>query len=132
MTEQIEHLSIKRVTPEGKQNKEDIIIKEFPLTIILNGQELVTLLCSPADLKYLAVGYLLSEGFINAKEEIKNITTDNQRGVAHVETSTKDESGGEVIFKRLITSGCGRGASFLTASDASAMAKVQSRSEVFA
>jgi len=130
VTDQIEQLPIKRFTREGKHDAEDVIIREFPLTIILNGQELVTLLCSPTDLKYLAVGYLFSEGLINSKEEIKNVTVDDQRGIARVETTADRESDGEVIFKRLITSGCGRGASFLTAADAENLAKVQSETAI--
>jgi FdhD protein len=56
-----ERLPIQRVTKEGKKDTEDIVIRELPLTIILNDRELVTLLCSPTDLKYLTIGFLFSE-----------------------------------------------------------------------
>jgi formate dehydrogenase assembly factor FdhD len=54
----VERVPIQRATKEGKKDTEGIVIKELPLTIILNNQELVTLLCSPTDLKYLAIGFL--------------------------------------------------------------------------
>ena len=34
------------------------VAREFALTVILNNREIVTLLCSPADLDYLAAGFL--------------------------------------------------------------------------
>ena len=59
--EHVEKLNIQRHTNDGVEDIEDVVIIEAPLTIILNNQELVTLLCSPIDLKYLAIGYLFSE-----------------------------------------------------------------------
>jgi len=47
----IEKFPILRVTEQGRSEEEDIITVEFALTIILNNQELVPLLCSPTDLK---------------------------------------------------------------------------------
>ena len=36
---------------------EDIVVIEYPLTIYLNDEELVTLLCSPASLEFLVIGF---------------------------------------------------------------------------
>ncbi len=124
-----ERLPIQRVTKEGKKDTEDLVTRELPLTIILNNQELVTLLCSPTDLKYLAIGFLSSEGLVKSKDEIKKITVDDQRGVVRVETEEDKESANELIFKRFITSGCGRGTSFYSATDATGQ-KVESQLEV--
>jgi len=118
---------IQRVTKEGKNDTEDLVTREIALTIILNNRELVTLLCSPSDLKYLAVGFLSSEGLVKSKDEIKKITVDEQRGVVRVETEEDKEFANELIFKRFITSGCGRGASFYSAADIQGQAKVESQ-----
>jgi len=118
---------IQRVTKEGKKDTEDVVTRELPLTIILNNRELVTLLCSPADLRYLAVGFLSSEGLVKGKDEIKKITVDDQRGVVRVETEEDEEFANELIFKRFITSGCGRGSSFYSAADVQGQAKVESQ-----
>ena len=61
MEDEIQKLSIIRVTEKDRNTIEDLVTRELPLTIILNNQELVTLLCSPKNLKYLAVGFLSSE-----------------------------------------------------------------------
>ena len=127
----IESFPIQRVTKEGKEDAEDIVTRELPLTIILSNQELVTLLCSPTDLKYLAIGFLASEGLLRSKDEIRKIIVDDQRGVVRVETEGDKEPAGELLFKRLITSGCGRGASFYSAADAAGQ-KVESRMEISA
>ena len=128
----IERFSILRVTEEGKKDTEDIITKEFPLTIILNNQELVTLLCSPTDLKYLAVGFLFSEGLLKSKDEIKKIIVDDRRGVVRVETEGDKGITNQLISKRLITSGCGKGASFYSAADIQGLAKIQSQLRISA
>lgn len=125
-------LFIERVTREGRQEVEDFVAEEMPLTIILNNQELVTLLCSPEDLNYLAVGFLVSEGLLKTKEEIKRVLVDNHRGVVRVETTKENAEAGELIFKRLITSGCGRGASLSRAVNAGEMGKVTSEKKITA
>ena len=117
MIESIEKLSMQRVTREGKADSEDIVIREMPLTVILNNQELVTLLCSPKDPEYLAVGFLASEGLLKSKDEVKKTLVDDRRGVVRVDTTEESKDAGELLFKRLITSGCGRGASLYSAAD---------------
>lgn len=97
-------LSILRVTEQLKSEVEDIVVREFPLTIVLNDHELVTLLCSPTSLEYLAVGFLLSEGLIESKDDIKAILVDDQRGVARIET----DKAVDVSLRRVLTSGGGR------------------------
>ena len=127
----VERFPIQRVTKGGKKGNEEMVTRELPLTIILNNQELVTLLCSPVNLKYLAVGFLFSEGLLKSKDEIKKIIVDDRRGVVRVKTEGTEELARDVLFKRLITSGCGRGASFYSTADAMGQ-KVESQMEISA
>lgn len=126
MEKETEKTSILRYSGEGTSNAEVSVAKEFPLTIIFNDMELVTLLCTPANLDYLAVGYLFAEGLIGSKEEIKRITTDSTRGVVRISTQEGEAPAHELLYKRLITSACGRGAAFYTAADAQHPSKVES------
>lgn len=130
--ENVERFPMQHVTREGKKDTEDLVTRELPLTIILNSQELVTLLCSPTDLKCLAVGFLFSEGLVINKDEIKKIRIDDERGIVRVETHGDKELANELMFKRFITSGCGRGASFYSAADAEGLAKVKSQIRISA
>ena len=132
MPEDTEKVSILRITEQDGTEMEDVVVREFPLTIILNNQELVTLLCSPTNLKYLALGFLASEGFIKAREEIKSILLDDRRGIVRVETEGNPDISGDRIFKRFITSGCGKGAAFYSVADATDATMVKSETRISA
>ena len=116
MENEVEKFSILRITPSGRSNTEAAVAREFPVTIILNGQELVTMLCSPKEMDSLAVGFLASEGLLKSRDEIKNILVDAERGVVRVKT-TEDKSLGRDMFTRVISSGGSRGASFYSPSN---------------
>ena len=131
MENEVETFSITRITQEGKTNIEETVARESALTIILNNRELVTMLCSPADLKYLAVGFLVSEGLLESKEEIIKLLVDDQRGLVRLETIEDKGFTQEVLAKRVLTSGCGAGTTFFRAVDA-ASPKVDSQMKISA
>jgi FdhD protein len=124
-----EKFPVLQYTDNGKNRIEKTVAKEFLLTIFLNGQELVTIMCSPKDLKYLAVGFLVSEGLLNGPDEIKTIEVDEFAGIVRVETKAAPEPDARFFAKRLITSGCGGGATFYSAADIAA-AKIESRMKI--
>jgi FdhD protein len=132
MMDETRGFNILRITEEGSREVEEVVAREFPLTIILDNQELVTMLCTPKDLKYLAIGFLSSEGLIRQKGDIRKIILDDRRGVVRVETEGEREKTTDLIFKRLITSGCGSGAAFYRAADTINQAKVESSMRVSA
>jgi FdhD protein len=127
-----EKLPVVRITEGVRSDVEDLVVKEAPLTIVLDNQELVTMLCSPIDLKYLAIGYLFSEGFLRSKDEVKKVVVDDRKGIAWVETKEGKGVDAEVLSKRLITSGCGRGASFYSLADAQVGMRTESRFQMLA
>ncbi len=125
-------ISVLRLDESGSSRIDDSVAKELPLTIIFNGTELVTMLCSPAELKELAVGFLYSEGLLESKEDIKSLVVDEKRGLTRVESSNESKLADEKVFKRFITSGCGRGASFYSAADIDEKSKVESEATMSA
>jgi FdhD protein len=120
-------VSVLRVTEHVTCKVDTAVAVEFPVTIVFDNRELVTLLCSPSDIEYLAVGFLFAEGFLTSKNEIKKMTVDEQKGIVRIESREGVEIARELLFKRLITSACGRGAAFYSAADAQHLAKVESR-----
>ena len=126
---EVERFPILRLTRESRSNIEEMFARELPITIILNDQELVTMLCSPTNLEYLAVGFLYSEGLLKSKDEIKKIFVDDERGVVRLETVEDKEFVQDVLFKRIISSGCGRGASFYSTADTTSQ-KVESQMKI--
>jgi FdhD protein len=127
----VEILPVKRITKEGESSTEQVVAAEILATIFLNGQELATLLCSPKDLNYLAVGFLVSEGLLKSRDEIKKVEVDDWLGVVRVETEGGSVPDGRLFAKRLIASGCGGAATFYSADDAT-IPKVESRMTISA
>ncbi len=127
-----EKLPVVRITEGVRSDVEDLVVREAPLTIVLDNQELVTMLCSPIDLNHLAIGFLFSEGFLKSEEEIKKVVVDDRKGIAWVETKEGKGVDPGVLSKRLITSGCGRGASFYSLADAQMGMKMESRFQMLA
>lgn len=84
------------------------VVREQPLTIVANGVELATFLCTPVKLDYLTVGFLVFEGIIRSPEDIRELDVDAENGVVEVELTT------ELVRpqKRVFTSGCGMGLTF--------------------
>jgi FdhD protein len=103
----------------GKEKRDMPTAIEMPVTIMLNGEDLVTLLASPDHLDLLAAGYLLSEGFVKSRADVLKIVVDSAHGIARVETRETLEQDPSRIYKRIITSGCGRGTSFYSSADSS-------------
>lgn len=97
---------------------DEIIVKEYALTIILDGEEFITLLCTPASLDCLVVGFLLSEGVIKSKDDIKTIRLDEAKGMAEVITFESSAIAKRLYGKRTVTTGCGKGSAFYNAIDA--------------
>jgi len=87
-------------------------IREVPLTITLNGREVVTLLCTAKHPEYLAIGFLKSDAFISSPDQVTDLTVrdEGDRLVAEVETC--HDPWKDRVMERSITSGCGKGTNF--------------------
>ncbi|MDD4169902.1 MAG: formate dehydrogenase accessory sulfurtransferase FdhD [Desulfotomaculaceae bacterium] len=87
---------------------EDLVIREVPVTLLLNNHEFATMVCSPCDLKEMAVGFLYSEGILQNPVDLKSITVDEGSRTIKVET-TADSLPDERFVKRLVTTSCTQG-----------------------
>jgi len=83
--------------------------KEMSLSIYINGQEFVTILCTPTKLNFLVLGYLRAEGIINGIEDISLMRVCEESSVADVRLNRTDFV---LPQKRILTSGCGGGVSY--------------------
>jgi FdhD protein len=84
------------------------VVGEQPLTILVNGVELATFLCTPVKVDYLAIGFLAFEGVIRGVDDIRDLDVDLDNGVVEVELCTPLVA----PKKRVFTSGCGMGLTF--------------------
>lgn len=97
---------------------EDFYVTEFPLTIMVNGEEFATIICSPTNMEELVLGFLASEGAILKRDELKSIQIDDSKGFAHVELTKSLGDRFEYFTKRMIASCCGKSREFYFHNDA--------------
>jgi FdhD protein len=90
----------------------DEVASELPIRLVLNNEPLVTLLCTPAELRELSVGFLLSEGILRDKATIKKIDINLQEAVVRIELADLPPDFSKLFEKRTISSGCGKGVTF--------------------
>ena len=110
----------------------DMVVKEYALTIMLDGEEFITLLCTPSSLDFLAVGFLLSESVIKSKDDIGKIRIDEEKGIIEVSTVESSIIAKRLHGKRTMTTGCGKGSTFYNAVDSISCKKVSSDIEISA
>src|SRR6266446_6758845 len=84
------------------------VVREQPLTVYVNGERFLTLLCSPMQLEALVVGYLWMEQVITALGEIVGLEISEVDGWVAVTLTPP------VVLptERVLTSGCGGGITF--------------------
>jgi len=94
------------------------LIKEQPVTLYVNGRELVTLLCAGHYLDELAVGFLYGEGFLERPEDLERLEIDDEEGRVHATVRGDAALTERLWMKRTVTSGCGKGSLFYFSLDA--------------
>ena len=96
------------------QDGQDIEISvtvERPLTLFLNGREVVTMMTICDYPEYLAVGYLLNQNMLRPDDEIVSVDFDSE--IETVVVRTRDETDfEEKLKKKTLTSGCAMGTAF--------------------
>jgi FdhD protein len=95
---------------EGRVIETSVVV-ERPLTLYLNGQEIVTMMtiCDFPD--YLAVGYLLNQNMLRADDTITAIDFDEDIETVVVRTERKTDFE-DKLRKKTLTSGCAQGTAF--------------------
>lgn len=88
---------------------EESVVEELPLTVYLNGQELITILCSPGNEAELVLGFLVSEGIIAAATDIVSLAVDLDRNLAWAEATLASPASDRLYLKRCLTACCGKG-----------------------
>src|SRR6202140_1111231 len=98
------------IDQEGKPI-ETAVVTERPLTVFLNGREIVTMMTIGDHPDYLAVGYLLNQNMLMPDDRIIGIDYDDdiQTVVVRTERETDFE---DKLKKKTLTSGCAQGTVF--------------------
>src|SRR5499427_10839465 len=84
------------------------VVREQPLTVSVNGDRFLTLLCSPMKLEALVVGYLWMEKVIESVADVEQVEVSPVDGRADVKLTRPVT----LPTERILTSGCGGGITF--------------------
>ena len=87
------------------------IVHERPLTLFLNGQEIVTMMTIGDQPEYLALGYLLNQNMLLADDNVTAIEYDQDLEVIVVRTA-RETNYEDKLKKKVRTSGCAQGTVF--------------------
>ncbi len=93
------------------QAVETSVVVERPLTLFLNGQEIVTMMTIGDYPDYLAVGFLLNQNMLRPDDVIEGIDYDEELDVVVVRTERETDYE-EKLKKKVRTSGCAQGTVF--------------------
>lgn len=100
-----------RFSDEGWVRNPVLVPGEMELTLYVNKQELVTILCTPTKLNYLVLGFLYGEGIISGIGDVTMMRVCEEESVADVRLGNPEY---KLPTQRTLTSGCGGGAVFKT------------------
>jgi len=87
------------------------VVMERPLTLFLNGREIVTMMTIGDHPDYLAVGYLLNQNMLRADDHITGIDYDEELETVVVRTDRETDFE-DKLKKKTLTSGCAQGTVF--------------------
>ena len=98
------------------QELADYIAEEKPFYLFVNTTFWATILCSPTDLKELAVGHFLSEGILKSTSEIEEVVLKESENTCYVKLKAEVDVENRVKISRLharvIPSACGSGSPY--------------------
>ena len=90
---------------------ETSVTVERPLTLFLNGQEIVTMMSICDYPEYMAIGYLVNQNMLLPDDEITGIDYEDEIDTIVVRTARKTDYE-EKLKKKTLTSGCAQGTVF--------------------
>jgi len=87
------------------------VVVERPLTLFLNGQEIVTMMTIGDHPDWLAVGYLANQNMLLPDDTVTGVDYDDDLGVVVVRTDRETDYEAR-LKKKTLTSGCAQGTVF--------------------
>lgn len=94
----------------------DQVASEIGFTLNVNDKQVVTLLCTPAELDAMAIGFLLSEGILKKRDSLLDVQVDNKTFTVSVTLKDLPDDIDATFNRKTITSGCGKGITYTNAS----------------
>lgn len=121
--------AITRYDGEVFQDIDDEIACEYPLTIMVNGMEFATMVCTPEHMEELLLGFLASEGIIRLPDDVESFSINQETGFAYVELKNKGKLSPQ-HSKRFIGSCCGKSRQFYLQNDVRTAKTIMSKQQI--
>ena len=105
--EQVSAVEVCRVNADGSAERQtDSVIVEQVVTVMVDEVGSFTLMCTPADVDALAVGFIFAEGMIDSMDDVLEVSiNENLPNVVGIELDTP--SGAIVKRNLIVASSCG-------------------------
>lgn len=117
---------ILRIVGNEVEKVEDTVVTEYAVTVKINQEEFVTMVCTPEYVEDMVIGYLASERVIKGYDDIERIWHQEKEGFVHVKTKKVNPYFQQMQNKRYITSCCGASRQgFVFANDALVAKKME-------
>lgn len=117
---------ILRIVGNEVEKIEDTVVTEYAVTVKINQEEFVTMVCTPEYVEDMVIGYLASERVIKGYDDVERIWHQEKEGFVHVKTKKVNPYFQQMQNKRYITSCCGASRQgFVFANDALVAKKME-------
>lgn len=122
-------ITIKRYDQGTASDREESVVAERSISLFVNGKEAVRLMSLPDQIEELAAGFLYSECVVSRREDIAKISFNptamsvEVQLAEHIQPMFSDKI-------RSVTTGCGRGLTFVSALNSSFFSPIISQASV--
>ena len=124
MIDETVNLPIIKVSEGENKHAEDTVVRETPITIFYNREEIVTVLCSPNQIREMAVGFLISEGFIRERNDLYLVGHGCEDNVIRIEGKPRPAQKA-AMNKRVMSACCGKSRAAFNFENDGELVKVQ-------
>ncbi len=100
---------IDRVNGDEITEVEDVTIEEARLSVYLNGEKIISMMCIPKDQKAHTVGFLMSENVISDVDDIQDLQVSEDGLRVDIQAAVDEGSLQNLYKEKTLVSGCGGG-----------------------
>jgi len=105
----LKKIIIDRVNDKEVFEVEDVTIEEARLSVYLNGEKAISMMCIPMDQKAHAIGFLMSENVISDMSDIEDIQVSEEGLRVDIKAAVDTDSLQNLYKEKTLVSGCGGG-----------------------
>lgn len=105
----LKKIIIDRVNGDEITEAEDVTIEEARLSVYLNGEKIISMMCIPKDQKAHAVGFLMSENVIADISDIEELEVSEDGLRVDIKAAVDTDSLQNLYKEKTLVSGCGGG-----------------------